>query len=60
MLGFADDIILYHCNDKIQKNNKLQTYFCTVEKYTTDWKMKIIAVKCEIIFRPHVGKCNLR
>lgn len=60
IIGFADDIIIYHADDKIHKiNEKLQNYFNIVEKYSSDWQMNINFGKCEtILFRPPVGKCN--
>lgn len=60
IIGFADDIIIYHSDCKIQKiNEKLQNYFNLIEKYAINWKMKINISKCEtILFRPPVGKCN--
>ncbi|KAI8119587.1 RNA-directed DNA polymerase from mobile element jockey [Lucilia cuprina] len=60
IIGFADDIIVYHADNKIVKiNRKIQYYFHTIEKYAMDWQMKINLGKCEtILFRPPVGKCN--
>lgn len=60
IIGFADDIIVYHADDKIDKiNENLQNYFNIIEKYAVDWQKKINANKCEtILFRPPVGKCN--
>lgn len=60
IIGFADDIIVYHADDKIDKiNENLQNYFNIIEKYAVDWQMKINVDKCEtILFRPPVGKCN--
>lgn len=59
-IGFADDIVIFHADDKIEKINcKLQEKFNTAEKYSTDWNMKINAEKCEtILFRPSYDKCN--
>lgn len=60
IIGFADDIIIYHSDNKIENINKnLQNYFNIVQKYALDWQMKINFKKCEtILFRPPVGKCN--
>lgn len=60
IIGFADDIIIYKAEDKIEKINEgLQKYFNIVAEYAYDWKMKINSNKCEtILFRPPVGKCN--
>lgn len=60
IIAFADDIVIYHADDKIEKiNQNLQKSFDIVEKYTINWNMKINAQKCEtILFRPPVDKCN--
>lgn len=60
IIGFADDIIIYHANNKIEQvNENLQNAFNIVEQYAYDWQMKINIDKCEaILFRPPVNKCN--
>lgn len=60
MISFADDIVIFHSDNKIVNiNDKLQQQFDTVENYTTDWMLKINIKKCEsILFRPPVNKCN--
>lgn len=60
IIGFADDIIIYYSNNKIEEINKnLQNSYNVVEKYAIDWNMRINVDKCEaILFRPPVGKCN--
>lgn len=59
-IGFADDIIVYHADTKVQQiNEKLQEKFNVVIKYARDWNMSINFDKCEtILFRPPVDKCN--
>lgn len=59
-IGFADDIIVYHADNSVQKiSEKLQSKFNIVVKYSTDWNMQINFDKCEtILLRPPVGKCN--
>lgn len=56
IIGFADDIIIYHSDDTIVKiNENLQKHFNLVENYASDWQMKINTNKCEtILFRPPV------
>ena len=59
-IAFADDVIIYHSDNTIEKSNaNLQNMFRIVEKYAADWQMKINTDKCEtILFRPPVRKCN--
>lgn len=60
IIAFADDLIIYHADNTVDKiNNNLQSLFRTVEKYASDWKLKINLSKCEsILFRPPTNKCN--
>ena len=60
IIAFADDIVIYHSDKKIEEiNGNLQSKFDLVEKYTLDWHLSINTQKCEIIlFRPPVEKCN--
>lgn len=60
VIAFADDIVIYHADDTIDKiNNNLQQSFNIVEQYSVDWNMRINTMKCEtILFRPPVNKCN--
>lgn len=60
IIAFADDILIYHPDAKIEQiNQKLQDSFNIVEKYTLDWNMKINVEKCEtILFRPPLDRCN--
>ena len=60
IIGYADDIVIYHSDDQIEKiNSGLQLKYDIVEQYATDWLMKINVEKCEtILFRPPVNKCN--
>lgn len=60
IIGFADDIIIYHPDNKISTiNSNLQDYLKIIETYAINWKMKINFSKCEtILFRPPVGRCN--
>lgn len=60
IISFADDIIVYHADNTIEKiNENLQKAYDVVEKFTIDWNMRINTHKCEtILFRPPVGKCN--
>lgn len=60
IIAFADDLIIYHADNTVSGiNDNLQRYFRSVEKYASDWKLKINVDKCEtILFRPPVNKCN--
>lgn len=60
IISFADDIIVYHPDDRIENINiNLQRMYNIVENYTITWNMKINTQKCEtILFRPPVNKCN--
>lgn len=60
IISFADDILIYHADNKINRlNQELQSKFNIVETYTTNWQLKINVGKCEtILFRPPVRKCN--
>lgn len=60
IIAFADDIVIYHADNKITNiNSSLQGQFDLVEEYTINWMLQINIEKCEsILFRPPVGKCN--
>ena len=60
IIGFADDIVIYHSGNRIDEiNKKLQDNYNLVEKYASDWNKRISVNKCEsILFRPQVDKCN--
>ena len=48
--GFADDIVIYHSSNRIDEiNKKLQDSYNLVEKYASDWYMRINVDKCESI-----------
>lgn len=58
IIAFADDILIYTSQNKIEKiNQQLQEMFDFVQQYASNWKISINAGKCEtILFRRSLHK----